>query len=214
MEALDILAWPVTVIILAIMFYKHINKLIDRIKKVKAVGFGAQFLPNQSTPKEKSPIDIVTKEGPSTEVDEVLSIFSVETIESADKNVKQYSGIESIKSPEDRERALLKYSKLVYLALQFKRIYQDIFGSQIKILQKLNSSNNETKESLKVYYEKARSANPNKGYENYSYDPYLQYLFGENLIQLNSDGKITITNIGQDLLTYINKSRLNLDKAL
>lgn len=215
MEILSIIVWPVAFLIAFIIFvavfYNHIK---ERIQKLNAIGkSGARFSPTQSISKDDSPIDKLTKDGSSTTIDKALNLFSIETIKLVDIQVKKESGIESIDTPENREKTLLNYSKIIYLIAEFRTLYSTIYGSQLKILQKLNSSNSETKESLKVYYEEARSTSPNS-YKKYPYDQYLEFLTINNLIEITPDGKITIKSIGRDLLMYIHQSQFPFDKIL
>jgi len=95
--------------------------------------------------------------------------------------------------------------------MYFNKTYNNIYGSQIRILQRLNASVFETKETLRSFYDDACRAFPNV-YESYSYDDYLKFLFINGLIF--EEGKsIKITILGKDFLTYMVQSNFSFEKA-
>lgn len=105
---------------------------------------------------------------------------------------------------------LLKYAQIAYLVMTFNGIYNNIYGSQIKIVQKLNSSSFVKKDELNVYYDNAKASSP-KVYENYSYSKYLKFLINANFIQEDGDN-VMITTLGRDFLKFIVDSGFSFEK--
>jgi hypothetical protein len=94
----------------------------------------------------------------------------------------------------------------------FERVYDSIFGSQIRFLQRLNHTSVESKTSLKLYYDNAVKNYP-EAYKTYTYDRYLKYLSNNGLIIMNeNDQNIQITFFGKDFLRYLLETNLSLEK--
>ena len=88
------------------------------------------------------------------------------------------------------------------MILSFEKIYNIIFGSQLYILERVNTTSNETKESLKIYYDNAQRASP-EFYSTYAYDDYFNFLVSNELIIADDSGNYGITWLGRDFLKYI-----------
>ena len=105
-----------------------------------------------------------------------------------------------------KRKKLFRYAQALNFATSFSKIYSEIYNSQIKILESLNSSTTRTKDELRIFYEEAKSAYPD-WFENYSFDAYLNYLVLNLMIVIHPDNIVSITKIGQDFLKYIIDSK-------
>lgn len=202
-ELVDSIKWPIAIIIIIILFLKPIKNLINRITKV---GFGNKTLEasQQSVTKKIEDQEI-------SAIDRAINLFRTETIEMFEDAVERETDINKLKSDSERIERLKNYSTIIYIKRHFDTIYTSIFGSQIRILQRLNTLNPENKDSIEVYYENAKRSNPNF-YENYSYNDYLHFLINFNLIIVEKDETIQITILGADFLKYLIESNKDLDK--
>ena len=88
------------------------------------------------------------------------------------------------------------------ILILFERIYYLIFGSQIRLLQHLNSAFSAPKEEFKFYFDNTVELNP-AFFKDYDYDQYLNFLIGNNLIDEDKNGIIAVSIIGRDFLKYI-----------
>jgi hypothetical protein len=89
-----------------------------------------------------------------------------------------------------------------------------IFGSQIRILQRLNYTETENIEDLKLYFDNEVKFYP-ETYKNYNYINYLKFLPTNKLVNYTEgDNSLTITEFGQDFLRYITESNLSLEKRI
>ena len=141
-----------------------------------------------------------------------MGIFSQATIDRAKQVVSKESGFEEVKSESGKVEILLKYSEALYLILSFERLYNVIFGSQLNILEHVNTYNSETKESLKRFYDSSKQQYP-EFYATYTYDEYFKFLLSMETITLNEKGQCQITWLGRDFLKYIVETGKSLNKS-
>lgn len=200
---LAVIAWPLIILIMFLLLKVPISEFI---KNIKRIGYGDAAIETGSPTKQQdeddtSAIGSLSKDTSNANVDKVSGMFSEETMEVFADFVKNETLLDSLTTAEEKQDVLFKYSKIIYLIMYFNRIYNDIFGSQLRLLQKLNSSANENLGTLRVYYDYAKSTFPSI-YEDYSYESYMEYLLSFNLI-VNENGAIKITWLGKDFLKYL-----------
>ena len=185
---------------IVIFFEKQIRKLIKNIKKVEAAGSSIEINQQQST-KTKS----LNSEALDVEHEIPLNEFLQKYTQSSRDIVKNLILKESETENNDNSKdfnKLLVYSMLLYFDKYFRNIHYYIYGSQIELLMKLMTNDNETKESLKYIYDNAAVVNPST-YSNYSYGQYLQFLQNNSLISVSENNNVVILDQGIDFLTYI-----------
>ncbi|HEX2787663.1 MAG TPA: hypothetical protein VHP32_07135 [Ignavibacteria bacterium] len=220
MEILQIIIWPLLVLILFIififLFYKPIKSLITRVKTIKGGNYGIETidsveekiklqekseLPNKMTDISLSvDKDGLSKISKSEELEKVLNLFSDETRSFFQTSIQNETELNSISDDKEKIDTLFKYSEVVYIKYLFGNIYQAIFGSQIKLLRHLNSATNETIDSVKTFYDEAVSKNPNL--KSYPYENYIEFLSNVELVNVLNK-KISITTRGRDFLKYV-----------
>lgn len=201
-ELADTIKWPILIIIGLLIFRKPIIDLINRITKV---GYGSKSIEanQQITASEKKSEEI-------SHIDRVVGLFRPETIEMFREEVSKETEVSNLKTSDEKIERLTNYSSLLYIMRHFDNLYNNIFGSQIRILEYINSHSQITRESTKFIYENAKKNNP-KFYENYSYNNYLNFLFDYILIR-EDDGILNITILGVDFLKYLTESNKNVNK--
>jgi hypothetical protein len=104
----------------------------------------------------------------------------------------------------DREKFLLRIASAFSFALQFERTYNLIFGSQLALLQQLNTMvplGTPTGEARR-FFEVARGAFPDL-YKTYSFDQWLAFLLGQGLLLRHSDDRVVLTVVGREFLKYL-----------
>ncbi|MGS2762952.1 hypothetical protein [Sinomicrobium sp. M5D2P9] len=181
---------------------KPIKSLINRVTKV---GYG-----NKSIEASQQIVTKKIEEQEISAIDRALGIFRPETIEMFTNAVEEETELSKLESNNDKIERLKNYSTIIYIKRHFDAIYSSIFGSQIRILERLNTLHPESKESLKLYYENAKKFNP-KFYENYPYKDYLNFLFNFNLIREDT-GIVQLTILGGDFLKYLTESNKDVNK--
>jgi hypothetical protein len=202
-EIIDTVKWPILVLIVVLIFVKPIKNFLYRMTKI---GYGDKALEATQQAVSKT-----RQEREHNVVDRALGLFRPETIESFSEMVKSESDISKLKDDGAKVERLLNYSTIIYIMKHFDNIYSNIFGSQIRLLETLNTLQPETKESLKFHFDSANKYHPNF-YKNYSYDRYLKFLYYYNLIR-EDNGNIGITILGVDFLKYITETNKDVNKA-
>lgn len=201
-QLIDTLKWPFLIIICLLIFRRPLVDLINRITKV---GYGSKsFEANQqTTASEKKSEEI-------SQIDRVVGLFRPETIEMFREAVSNEAEVSRLKTPDEKIERLTNYGCLLYIMRHFDNVYNNIFGSQIRILEYLNSHSKQTPDSIRFFYENAIKSHL-KFYENYSYEEYLNFLIDFNLIR--KDGEIlNITILGIDFLKYLTESNKDVNK--
>ncbi|MCX2681065.1 hypothetical protein OOZ15_14020 [Galbibacter sp. EGI 63066] len=198
----DTLKWPLVIVILILIFRKPLVDLINRVTKV---GYGNKSLEakQQATATEKKTEEV-------SHIDRVVGIFRPETIDTFKDAVANETEVQSLKTQEEKIERLTNYGCLLYIMRHFDIVYNDIFGSQIRILEHINSHAGQTRESVKFFYENAKKNNP-KFYENYSYEQYLDFLFSYTLLR-EDNNILNITILGVDFLKYLTESNKDVNK--
>lgn len=98
------------------------------------------------------------------------------------------------------------------LLLTFEKINIAIFGSQIRLLRLLNSSEGISEEDVSQYYSKVR-LQFSEILNSWELGDYLSFLYSSMLI-IKQDNNIYITNLGVEYLVWITKNRIKEDKPL
>ncbi len=207
---IQILAWPLVVLIIFLILKTPIKNFINRIK---GIGYKDTHIDAGLPTKQEgdTPIEKLSKDKSNASIDKILNLFAPETVKSLKEAVIKESDLNTFKTPDEREQVLLSYSQVIYLIMHFNKIYNIIYGSQIRILQRLNASVFETKDTLRPFYDDAKSAFP-KMYESYSYDSYINFLL-INFLIIEEGKSIKITILGKDFLKYIVESSYSFEKA-
>lgn len=201
-ELIESIKWPVVVIIVILLLIKPIKNLINRVTKV---GYGNKSIEaNQQSATKK------IEEKEISEIDRAIGVFRPETIEMFVNAIEEETQVEKLENDNEKIERLKNYSTIIYAMRHFDSIYSAIFGSQIRILEKLNTLQPQSRDSLKFFYENAKKQNP-KFYENYSYEEYLNFLFNFTLIR-EDNGIIQLTILGVDFLKYLTESNKDVNK--
>lgn len=196
---IELLKWPVVVIIIALFFKKPLSGLLNRIKSIKGGKYALDTEPQQNQIKAGTASE--AKETKIEKIEKSLNVISEDTRKIFQEAINKETEIDKIKNPEEKSKALYNYAEALYIHLQFGRIYNLIFGSQISLLNHLNSSHIETIDSIKFFYDNAVTKYPHL--KNYPYENYLSFLQEQGLINISDKNKITITSIGRDFLKYL-----------
>lgn len=98
------------------------------------------------------------------------------------------------------------------MLLTFEKINIAIFGSQIRLLRLLNSSDGISEEDVSQYYSKVRQQF-SEILNSWELGDYLSFLYSSMLI-IKQDNNIYITNLGVEYLVWITKNRIKEDKPL
>jgi hypothetical protein len=198
------LFWPAAVLILAVIFIiafkKPIERLLDRTKKIGTTGLDASAVTAQETAIERVP----------TAADELLGRFDDAMLRLREDAIRLELEQRRVDNPADRERVLIRHLAAAQVYAGFERVYRVIFGSQLQMLQALNSMGTAHKDNLKRHYDFAAILEPGF-YASYSYDQWLHFLQSNFLVQVEGDA-VTISIAGRDFLMFIVREGLTMNK--
>lgn len=204
--------WPLITIIIFVVLKEPIKNLINNIKKI---GYGGTALETNFTNNQKDDSSILELLGDGNDesyIDNALIKFSETSREQSEQIIENETKISTVEGFQNKYDRIYKYSKLLVMIKSFEKVYDTIYGSQIRLLQRLNHTSVETKSSLKLYFENAAKNYP-EAYKTYSYDKYLNYLNAKGLIIMEeNDENIQIAHFGVDFLRYILEANLSVEK--
>lgn len=201
-QLIDVLKWPILLLIIVLLIKRPIIDLINRITKIGHGGTSLEAEQQKAAEKqEKRQI---------SNVDRALGLFRPETVDFFKTAVLQETNLDSFRTDKEKTELLINYSIALYIIKHYEMIYNSIFGSQLMILQQLNTFAYEDNETLKRYYDYAVKSNP-KFYDNYSFEEYIEFLYSFNLI-MEEDSRLRITILGIDFLKYITETGKSLSK--
>ncbi|MEK7611230.1 MAG: hypothetical protein AAB486_02510 [Patescibacteria group bacterium] len=181
------ITWPFIVSCSLIYFRSSIRNLIAGIKSIKGPGDTQIDIGDQIEEQNKK-----TKELQEEDLNK-----SVDT--NLNKIKDEYE--EKIKSLGDNERKLQNELANTQVYLGFERIYNFIFGSQIRLLEFLNRVTHLTNTGQNGFFQGLQNQYPI--HKNYNIGDYLSFLFNSGLIANDEEGNIMITNTGKAFLSYI-----------
>ena len=212
LDFLSSLAWPIVAITILLILKEPLKKLIGNIKKIGYGGAGIETNYAKNQENETTLLERLGDGNDESYLDNALAKFSEYTLNRADEIIEQETQISAVDGLQNQYDRIYKYSKLLVLIKNFEKMYDSMYGSQIRFLQRLNHTTTESKEDLMLYYNNAKETYPNV-YRDYSYKAYLNFLYANGLI-IDEDGteNISISVIGKDYLRYLLEANLSLEK--
>lgn len=196
------IAIALTVITIAFFFIFR-KQIIGLFPRVKSIGKGLIDLDSEQQ-KSKSEVD-PQKEAESLmrQLDSVL-IRETEDMIRGELGKKNLLGTEAVP-------VLIRYVAALSIAYSFLEIYRIIWGSQLNLLDYINSQNPQLPEALKVFYNSGAAQYP-LIYSGYPFEQWLGFLKDQLLIR-EDKGLIGITVRGREFLTYLTTTGLTRNKV-
>ena len=196
------MAIAVTVIVIAFFFIFR-KQIIRLFPRVKSIGKGLVTLDSEQQ-KSKSEVD-PQKEAESLmrQLDNIL-IRETEDMIRGELGKKSLLGVEAVP-------VLIRYVAALYIAYNFSEVYRIIWGSQLNLLDYINSQPTQHPEALRVFYNSGAAQYP-LIYSGYPFEQWLGFLKDQLLIRENK-GLVGITVRGREFLTYLTTTGLTRNKA-
>ena len=212
------LSWPVATIIALWILKKPISKLIENIHITKKDKDGNTYtLRNTQSTKHFLTADnknSAIESAPSSISDESsnpnMTSSSTEDFESRQppiivkykhKIFNELVDARAIEYKASREDTLLHLLIDTWFAASFEKIYNTIFGSQLKLLALLAQIQQDEEIDLRKFYDDAINEKPDF-YQNYPYGDWINYLIANELV-IRHDDNISITEEGREFLSYV-----------
>ncbi len=169
-----------------------IHRFLDRANKFTAGSFAAeassQQIATETNSSKEAAIEIAATSSSYEEYQKAIQPFRFAAMTKRVEKVKQTIDLQQFTVEQIREM-LTELAGLVLMAIEFENLYTLIFGSQILLLQDLNSAflTGRPLERAKSFYENAVKTFP-PVYQNYSFDQWLTFLVNSGL--LNGEGQL------------------------
>ncbi len=194
----EIINWPIAAIIIiisiAFIFKKQFSNLLSGVKRLDIKGI-KMYTQDSDTNILKSESNM-----------EAIKSFDSQFIREKETEITQLLVNYKIYSDNEKISFLIRMAAEMNITLTFEKLYASIYGSQIRLLELLNTQSYgcENKEELKSFYDDAATRFPNV-FDKYSYNDYLNFLIMNKVITDNN-GLICITHIGKEFLMYLIKT--------
>lgn len=121
----------------------------------------------------------------------------------------------SLSHDSDSEKVLIRHLAGTKIVLEFEKIYNAIFGSQIKLLKELNASIPHGKSESEIFngVDKVLQKFPNV-FSDWTKEQYLGFLYEMTLVTKNETyNTVHITVRGVEFLTWLTRSGLPEEKS-
>jgi hypothetical protein len=201
MKILEMFKWPLAVVAIGVVFIvcfrQCIAAFINRAIRLKYPGGEIQAGPQSQEPAE---IKVGSAE-------KLLQALDSPILLDAEKAIRDILTREGITTPEDKEKVLIRHLAAAHLNFVFTRIDFQIYLSQLKILEFLNSNPTAPKQMAKDVYNEAVTVYP-EVLKNYPFEKYLGFLTTNNLI-LEREETLSITLVGREFLTFLVRTARN-----
>lgn len=190
-----IVAGVVAVIALA-MFYKPIARLIDRISGASKDGISFER-PQEGADVTPAPLSFV----------EIMKLpISPSALDREQMTEKQTQAL-GLRNESERISVLTRVLAHTQVELDFTKIANTIFGSQVTLLvQLVGTKNGVSRQQAEAIFEQAQKSFPDL-HNGKQFDNWFAYLHASNLAT-NIDNQIDITQFGKDFLKFLVDSRM------
>jgi hypothetical protein len=206
------MTWPIVGLILGLVFvvsfHGPIAGLLNRIRKIGPTGVEADSAAAAQEKVAAQEGNLKTQVSPGAE--ELLQTFDNQVVLEAERNVRTDLEKRKIVEQPERERVLIRVAAVTGICFLFERAYVLIFGSQLWLLQALNSAVR-TKQEILPIYTNAKAAAPQL-YSQYSFEQWLNFLVSQSLILINGE-TVAITVRGREFLKYLIQEGHTLQKT-
>lgn len=175
--------WPLIILFVVLLFKNEISNLINEISELNL--FGNKAVRNKEVKEQQSEAPVST----------TLPNFS-ETLTTLYKDLSE--------KYKDTEIQLKNRLIDTEIALDFERVYNSIFGSQLVLLKHLEETTSMTLGKLVEYFELVQKQNI--PLQDWDVNKYLNYLLGSQLLTI-VQGEYSITLKGKAFISYIERNR-------
>ena len=163
-----------------------------------------------------STTDSQTREPDTDVVQQLLDVIgNSQLISDVENGIINDLESKSLSHDSPTEKVLIRHLAGTQIALEFERIYNLIFGSQIKLLKELNVKIPDGKTEVEVFNGIDRVIQQHFDYlKDWTKEQYLNLLYVNNLILKDEDDRIKITVKGVEFVSWIVRNGMIEDKQL
>ena len=194
-----------TIVILGIAFFfifrTPINGLISRVRSIGKTG-----ITTDPAQKEAGP-----ERDPRAEAEALMRILDNALIREVEEGITNELRQRNLLGAEALP-VLVRHLAGMQIAFGFEETYRLIWGSQLSLLDYLNSQvDGQPAEALRPFYTLAASQYP-EAYTGYSFEAWLGFLRDHLLVREDS-GRLRVTIRGREFLAYLTRMGRSRNKA-
>ena len=207
-EFLKNLEWQHLLFVFAVLFIfvfrKSLEGLISRITSIGKSGVKTSAAPEAQRELEK-------KEAAQ---EFLRAIGDSIVLQEAEERIRSSLKEKGLETEGDTISVLIRHLAVTQILVEFERIYNLIFGSQIWLLKKLNELVGQgiPEHIVRSHFEDVKELYKDQLGE-WSLDQYLKFLLDRSLI-LCREGNYHITNLGVEFLTWMARNGRSENKNL
>ena len=140
-----------------------------------------------------------------------MRVFDSVSLRENEKRIKEDLENRNLSNPQEKIDVLVRHLAVYQLSYVFEYLNLAIYGSQISILQHLNSKPlGETLDAIRPFYTRA-AEKYSETYTNYPFEDYLNFLVNLGFIQ-EKDERYLLTALGRDFLVYLVSSGMTVER--
>ncbi len=197
---------PLTCFLIAILFKKPFSNLINKLEKIKIKEWTFKSNNQESNSESNSEIvqNLLDRMGNSGLIQDQEERICAELKE------------KKLDTSGDTTKVLIRHLAGTQILLTFEQIHALIFGSQIRLLEKLNECVNTggmSSEYIEEYFLSVKEFNPRTILDKWDSKEYLRFLFDYTLI-MQKENQYHITQLGHEYLVWIPRASKFKDKWL
>lgn len=193
---MDAFAWPAVVVLLGItalvIVRRPLRRFVSKATSLQLWGARVEATATQQLPASKTD----TSHDLMKAFDNALLVANEKEIDADLKRRGLDGKVSAIP-------VLVRHLAATQIAVHFERVYSVIWGSQLAILQHLNTLGNAGAqlESLRPFYQQASVSYPPL-YDGYPFESYMAFLTSHMLIEIKG-GSVFITLVGREFLKWL-----------
>lgn len=195
-QIINLISMPVAVLTLGLvgmaLFRSPLSRLLDRTRRIGKTGLEADPQAQDSALQIKA-----------SAADELQRLFDNALLVQRETVIQAELERLAFRDTSDREKFLIRLLAAAVIIQQFERTYALVFGSQLGVLQFLNTMGavGAPINVLQPWYDQAAGKEP-AFYQNYTFDQWLSFLQTNQLL-VRSEDTVTITLEGKEFLKYL-----------
>jgi len=187
-----------------IMFRGQIGALISRMTSIEKSGVRA--MPAPEAQREKQRAEAVQEL--------LLAVGDSIVLRDIEGRIRYDLEERELETETDSAKVLIKHLAGMTILLEFEQVHNLIFGSQIRLLRRLNEvvGQGQTSEDIAAYFDHVKELFEEQ-LGGWSLDEYMGFLVGRSLVIVN-ENTYHVTNLGVEYLTWMARNGRSENRPL
>jgi hypothetical protein len=140
-----------------------------------------------------------------------MDLLNSKVLRDVEESIKKHIQNEGPSKAEEQVKILIRHLASSQLSEKFERIGGQIFGSQLAILIRANSSPI-TEDQARNFYDDAVRKFPTT-FVNYTFEQYLSYMVTSGLLAKGEKGIFNATELSREFMSYLVRCGLTHERG-